>query len=216
MGVDVAPDVYLRQDAPIWWPRYDHAPDKCLLTVKRGLRYADFSIKTCPSRRVAVQAGGHVGLWPLLLAEWFDRVYTFEPDPHCHECLLRNIAASRKTNVVTDQSALSYHTNGATLHLRASAGSARVGSPDGSWAAVPVATRTIDGLGLRDVDAIFLDVEGGEVDALRGAVRTIEACRPVIHLEMLPAFAERQEDCLRRMGYRKRRKLGRDACFVPA
>ena len=42
---------------------------------------------------------------------------------------------------------------------------------------------TIDSLGLADVSVIQLDVERFELEALRGAVQTIEACRPTILIE---------------------------------
>ena len=42
-------------------------------------------------RRVCVQAGGHVGIYAVALAEHFDRVYTFEPEPENWECLCANL-----------------------------------------------------------------------------------------------------------------------------
>lgn len=41
----------------------------------------------------------------------------------------------------------------------------------------------IDSLGLKDVSVIQLDVEGFELDALKGAVQTIQTCKPTVLIE---------------------------------
>jgi hypothetical protein len=41
----------------------------------------------------------------------------------------------------------------------------------------------IDGLSLKSCDLIYLDIEGGEMPALRGARKTIEKFKPVIVVE---------------------------------
>lgn len=44
-------------------------------------------------------------------------------------------------------------------------------------------TLCIDDLSLRECDLIYLDIEGYEFRALRGALATIERCHPVIVVE---------------------------------
>ena len=46
---------------------------------------------------------------------------------------------------------------------------------------VPI--RKLDGLGLEECDLIWLDVEGSELDALKGAEDTITRCRPAVIVE---------------------------------
>jgi FkbM family methyltransferase len=58
----------------------------------------------------------------------------------------------------------------------------------------------------RDVTIIQLDVEGYEARALRGALRTIERCRPVLVLETVPDDP-RLLDRLHDLGYRTRRTV---------
>ena len=43
---------------------------------------------------------------------------------------------------------------------------------------------TLDGVGIRDLDFLKLDVEGYELFALQGAERTVRHCRPVIVMEV--------------------------------
>lgn len=44
---------------------------------------------------------------------------------------------------------------------------------------------TIDSLQLKKVDFIKLDIEGGELEALRGSIDTIQRCQPIITFEYL-------------------------------
>lgn len=44
---------------------------------------------------------------------------------------------------------------------------------------------TIDSLQLEKVDFIKLDIEGGELEALKGAIDTIQRCQPIITFEYL-------------------------------
>lgn len=55
---------------------------------------------------------------------------------------------------------------------------------------VPV--RTIDGLGVRDVDLIKIDVQGYEIEVLLGAGRTISESRPVLLVEVEDFQLQRQ------------------------
>ena len=47
-------------------------------------------VKRVGKRRVVVQAGGHIGVYPSLLARYFESVYTFEPELENFRCLVRN------------------------------------------------------------------------------------------------------------------------------
>jgi hypothetical protein len=50
---------------------------------------------------------------------------------------------------------------------------------------------TIDGLGLRQVDFLKIDVEGWEHEVVQGAEQTIRSHRPVVVIEQKPHQAER-------------------------
>lgn len=133
----------------------------------------EWSLAACARRRTAVQAGGNVGLWPKRMAEVFERVYTFEPDPISLDCLVRNVLS----NVVVSNAALGASSGTCGLVHR-SLGSHRVVEGD----TVPMTT--IDALGLTDVDLIQLDVEGYEWHALMGGLETIAKCHPLIQVEL--------------------------------
>jgi FkbM family methyltransferase len=127
--------------------------------------------------RVVVQAGGCSGLWPLALAKHFKQVYTFEPATINFKCLKANVASVG--NIAAFPCALGDKRQGVGLtRPKVGAGLWRVDG-DGDVPMVPLD----DILGDVVVDAIVLDVEGSEVQALRGAERLITAHRPLLWFE---------------------------------
>ena len=124
-------------------------------------------------RKVAVQAGGHIGVYPKILSEHFARVYTFEPEPRNFECLVRNAPG-----VFAARGALG--NDRGCAHLRVH------GKNSGGhslWGAGHTPVYRIDDLALDACDGLFLDLEGYEMHALRGALTTIKKHHPLIVAE---------------------------------
>lgn len=129
-------------------------------------------------RRVCLQAGGNQGLYPRLLSEHFDKVITFEPDPLNFHCLVHNCS---KSNIIKMNAALGDEAcfckvnrtsmNNVGMHTVEKA-------TDGT-----VSMMTVDSLNLDVCDFMQLDVEGYEENILKGAIKTIEKCKPVISME---------------------------------
>lgn len=119
-------------------------------------------------------------MWPLRLAQVFDQVITFEPEAVNYACLLHNTIGVR--NIYPINCALG---SNPSKKVRMGLEPKMIGHC-GAWQVmddgdIPVVR--IDDLNRDDVDLIYLDVEGSEYDAIAGASRTIESCRPVIGLE---------------------------------
>jgi FkbM family methyltransferase len=131
-------------------------------------------------RRRLVDGGAHIGLYAVPLSRSFEHVEAFEPVQENFRCLRMNTAARR--NILLHERALSAHS--APLRM--------TGKPKSSisWHVtenssqyVEIQAVTIDSFGWDDVDAIKLDVEGHEFEALAGAHETIRRCKPVILIE---------------------------------
>lgn len=177
----------------------------------------DAAIARCRGHRVAVQAGGNVGVWPAYLAARFEVVYTFEPATENFNCLARNCPDS---NILKFQAALGF--------ARGCIGMAYDPDPKGRRfmsrgfvqgpGMVPVLR--IDDLGLRACDLIQLDIEGAEPDALQGALETIRAHCPVLmvedkgHSERYGHLAGWPEPMLAPLGYRLAARVGQDSILV--
>jgi FkbM family methyltransferase len=129
-------------------------------------------------RACIVQAGGNVGVYPSALARSFLKVVTAEPDHANYECLRRNLEGNvriRHLNCAFGETAGSCE----PVHLdETNCGAHLVEFGTGE---VPVIR--IDDLKLEACDAIWLDIEGSELLALKGAEATIERFSPVISVE---------------------------------
>lgn len=196
----------------LYWPDYDEHPERTYAAVKKRERHADAVLPYARGRDCVVQAGGHVGVWPLQLRGQFSCVYTFEPDEACFEALQAN--CSRDAFIYARCCALQ-HTHGAGYMIPGKCSSWRYtweGEDDGVGPAV--AAVTIDQLQLSACDAIILDVEGCELDALHGARETIARFHPVIQLEEW--YDNRQEylQFMSALRYRVVAAAGADTVYV--
>lgn len=138
--------------------------------------HRDIWLKHVKNKNVCVQAGGFQGMYPRLLSEHFNMVYTFEPDPLHYFCLVNNC---QKDNIVKLQAALGGELglidNVSLCSHNRGMGRVEPGSK------IPMLT--IDSLNLKDCSFIQLDIEGCERQALIGAEHTIKEFSPVISCE---------------------------------
>lgn len=205
------PGISFRRDlgvpGGVWWPDYDHAPVKCMQFVQHGLPAVDRVAHFCPKMRVAVQAGGHAGFWAMALAAKFGHVHTFEPERALFDCMTRNCTA---TNVTFYRHGLGSSCGSVSFKSHVSAGSWRVDQAGEHR----ITLLTVDTLKLEALDALCLDIEGYEVEALAGAAETILRCRPVILCELLPRSKAAIETWLDEAGYVLRERYGRDGIFT--
>lgn len=153
--------------------------------LRRAVEDAPAAINLCAQRRVAVQAGGHVGTWPVFLSQHFERVYTFEPTAENFRCLVRNVEEhARDPNAIFPARAALGNKRGPIDMMMSgkSTGQHRARYPKGDALGTVPSVR-LDDLELPVVDGLFLDLEGFENHALRGAIETMKRCRPVVMAE---------------------------------
>lgn len=157
------------------------------------------------NKGVVVQAGGYCGVFPRLLSETFERVYTFEPDSLNFFCLTLNCQSE---NIIKAQAALG-NVHGLLSVIRTHAtnkGMNIVGvSPEAS-----IPTYRIDDLHLDACDLIALDTEGYEFNILSGAIETIGKFKPVITVEDPTEHTDR---LLSQFGYKLRNFVYRDGVY---
>lgn len=195
-------------------------------STERGLQgdvssLADVEEEILPyvkDRRICVQAGGAVGLWARKLSPHFDWVHSFEPNPELRECFYENTKGFGNI----------------TLHpkaLGAKEGTGKMAGDKpwnmGSWwveSGEDFPITTVDSLNLINCDLLLLDIEGAEVDALKGATATLLVSKPVVVVESkiqcLARYGETRfsmHTVLREAGYRSVKAFhgGRDELWVP-
>lgn len=192
----------------------------CLKWSFRDLMNLDATMAFVTDRSLAVQAGGNLGLFPKRLAEDFKVVHTFEPDAHLFKCMQFNV---NESNVVMRQAALGNSNDGVNVLCRRRD---PTGKPEheglthvSGRGKIPQVR--IDDMDLKTCGLIYLDIEGYELYALRGAEKTIERCRPVIGVEINKNIAyyggtkQQVRDWIIGKGYKKVADLHSDEVFVP-
>ncbi len=155
-----------------------------------------------------IEAGSNLGSHTLALGAAVGpggRVHAFEPQGFINELLTWNVTANRLDQVTVHRAAVGSApgelvipdvdydkvTNFGGISLL----------PSGSGNSVPVIT--IDGMGLSQLRLLKADVEGMELEVLRGAVETIRRCRPILYLENdRNDLSVKLIDFVRSLGYR--------------
>lgn len=190
-----------------------------LRLLRRDLAVLDSVVARVPEKRVAVQAGGNLGLYPKRLAESFHAVYTFEPAGDLFAAMMRN---APEPNIYRFQAALSDRP-----HQVAMSRVRRDGKPNNHEGITHIAgagdvpAMRLDDLALPVVDLLQLDLEGWELYALRGAVETLARCRPVLcveinkSLEFIGISADTVRQFIFDAGYRFVERRESDEVFVP-
>jgi FkbM family methyltransferase len=174
-----------------------------------------------------VNVGANVGVYVLQFAHWSapdGAVIAFEPNPQAAAVLQRHVAMNRlEGRVQVVEAAVGGAPGDADLFTSGVAGMGRLGSPnpqltDAKGMRVPVVTLDdhLTTLGV-EPDWLFIDIEGFEIEALRGARRLLAGGLPTggIVVEMHPeAWAEagtsrdELEDLIRELGLVARPLMG--------
>ena len=156
-------------------------------------------------------------MWPIALAKEFETVYTFEPHPLNFVALTVNTA--HLPNVVRTQAALGVMPDLIRLELAshelANCGAFYVAS----GGQIPVVR--IDDFQYPACDLLYLDIEGFELNALQGAVKTIIRHRPTIVIEdkgLSEKYGSQQGDAekwLAGIGYVVAERVHKDVVLTP-
>jgi FkbM family methyltransferase len=138
--------------------------------------------------QIIIEVGANVGAHTVFLAQQVGitgRVLAFEPQRLVFQALCANLALNNIVNVLAFQQAVGSATGEIVVPLldwrkEQNFGGLSLGSYQ-EGEKVPVVT--IDGLNLQRCDFIKVDVEGMEIDVLKGASRTIGRFKPHLYVE---------------------------------
>lgn len=145
--------------------------------------------------RSFVDIGSHIGTWSMYLSSLCKTVHAFEAQRMTYFALNGSIALNGFQNIQTynvalgspksegeemDLKIVSLDGGGSTLMKEAAQ---QVGYDFGSERVV---VRSLDSFNLVEVGLMKVDVEGWELEVLKGSVKTIERCQPKIVFECWP------------------------------
>jgi len=147
------------------------------------------SVPHCLSHDLALDVGAHVGAVSIQLAKHFASVVAFEPIDEPFAALTKNIEPF--PHVIAHKIALSdkpgelrfeyVPTHTQLSHVVEVGEDKHFGEK--SVIVGPFEARTIDSFAFEKVSFIKIDVEGTELDVIRGGMETIRRCRPTILVE---------------------------------
>jgi|TARA_B110000858_G_scaffold42907_1_gene49133 FkbM family methyltransferase len=155
-----------------------------------------------PNRRTVLDIGCHYGFFTKFLSDKFDQVHAFDfPNDvldYCKHNLkdCKNITIHDhgigSVNATVSTNDWSYrHERRAPLGMHI--------DPTGMGPQYPI--KSVDSLGLKEIDLMMVDTEGYEIEVLKGARKTIERDRPVIVLEFHRRPKNRIDNLTRKFGY---------------
>jgi FkbM family methyltransferase len=168
----------------------------------------DVAVALCKKRGVAVDVGGHCGIWARELCKVFGAVHSFEPVRDHRECYVKN---QRSDNWTLHPVALGEKEGRAATQTKP-------GSSGDTWlvSGDRVDVRTLDSFNL-EPDFLKIDTEGYELFVLKGAEQTLRKFKPVVIVEQKPGNGERfglddiaAVDWLIRLGYKLKREYHGD------
>lgn len=151
-----------------------------------------------------VDVGAASGYWTTRIARRGVFVYAVEPHPVSARLLMDLTRDYDNVAVLPVALGGSNHRSTLNLHVKPSHSSLVKQGADYLHVRVPVRVRTLDSLGIENIDLIKIDTEGYEVNVLRGARETIRRQHPVLIIEVHnPYRVEQRRICrvLRRLGY---------------
>lgn len=138
----------------------------------------------------AIDIGANAGSWTPSLAEYFDDVFAVEPDRRAADLI------PERHNVHIIRKAAASHSDGVTFHFREESvyNSTLIDHPIGGGGGkhVPcveerkVETITLDELheiAVGEIQFVKIDIEGGEVEALKGATKASDWAETVFLVE---------------------------------
>lgn len=184
-------------EAELLW---DGRDEYCFEIIDHEWKYLfEIMQKTVKNTRNVIQAGGNCGLYPLRLSQYFQKVFTFEPDPVNFFCLSTNC---KNHKIVKFNCALGDTCRDVMIGNPQSSNNGMSRILDEGESGNSIYMITLDGLNISDVDLLMLDVEGYEYNALLGAKKTLEENSPVIIIEITKDEIE-IDSYLNSMGYQK-------------
>jgi FkbM family methyltransferase len=169
---------------------------------------------------LAIDGGANIGVhtieWARCMHGW-GKVLSFEAQEVVYYALAGNIAINNCLNARAKLAALGETVGELTipqpdyfaaasfgsLELRKRATTEYIGQ-EISYAAeagVTVPMVSIDSLKLERLDFLKLDVEGMEMDVLKGAAETIRRCKPMMLIEFIKSDAEAIKEFIAPLGY---------------
>ncbi len=157
------------------------------------------------SGMIAVDVGAHVGYYSLIMANGVGpsgRVYAFEPRDLNRNFLKKHIRVNGVENVEVSSNCVGDREGTVSFETRTGTGTGHISEEGNVSVEMTTLDSSIKNGRVREPDFLKIDVEGAEVQVLKGASETIRSKRPVMVLAVHSDALEREcRDILEPLGY---------------
>ena len=164
---------------PYWQGRYPRDSEWNIITTY---------VKETKRNKTFLDIGGHIGTMAIPFSKVYNKVCSFEPCTTNYSLLLENITLNNVNNIDTQNVAISDHKSKVNVFRHDEHNSGCYAIQDDINGEVECVT--LDSLGLTDIDFIKIDVQGSEMNVIRGALETIKRYKPLL---MIEASNEKQD-----------------------
>lgn len=151
----------------------------------------EFMLEFAEEGETFIDVGAHVGAWTLKLGKYFKNVFSYEPNPEAFNVLKQNIELNEMKNVDCINKAVGNEDREIelTLYEHPSHSTILTHHPMEDHCGkikdhVGVKMIRIDDQHFDNVSLIKIDVEGYEVEVVKGALKTIEKFKPRLLIEI--------------------------------
>lgn len=141
-----------------------------------------------PEGGTFIDCGAHMGVYSVYLSDNFKQIYAFEPQRRTYNQLCGNLFINEISNVQPFNAAVSdssINTLQSLYVVSEDGGGSTLIKPDDDQILSEESVKVvkIDDFEFENVDLIKLDIEGKELNALSGAIKTILKYRPTVIFE---------------------------------
>ncbi len=199
------------------FPSSDTHFDRWMLNGEYQQKQRDALFEYMEERRpieYIADVGAHVGLWsrPMLRRANTKYIWAFEPNNSVRECYVLNMGGFENYSIYPV--ALGHKNTKGFLNVETdNSGNTNV-HPTRSG---DTEIRTLDSYNFENLDYIKVDVEGFEYNFLQGAVKTLNRCKPFVHLEMKSKNMRNSKDefyrFMKNIGYGQVMKTGAEVLY---
>jgi FkbM family methyltransferase len=130
-----------------------------------------------------IDIGANIGRYTVTLAKKCREVYAFEPFPKTYDYLVRNIELNELRNVRTFPVAIWNKVEIVKFHVKKSSGINSIVEPENAITEIEVTALPLDYFSFIKIGLIKIDVEGAEVEVLKGMTENLKIYRPRVIVE---------------------------------
>lgn len=199
--------------------------------INFGKESRDIAISKLKDFRSVIDIGAHVGISVNHWAQIFDHVYAYEPMLDHYNLLKEN------THHLSNVECFNFAISDKSAKLQ---GAYRTGKNSGSFQIIDnnytqpskksprqlheISSHRLDEFVFSNVDLIKIDVEGWELEVLKGAIGTIQTHRPILLIEFTGGQSKKSLhsynvdeylELINYLGYQEVARAGDDTIYIP-